>query len=110
MESDLNFRQYKISSNRYRELKYFCRQYREKKAKLCAMTQTVEDNATRRAELEKDVTLIEQAAAEAGKDLAGYIIRNVTDGTAFEYLGAPCGRSTFFRIRQRFYYILDKRK
>ena len=92
MESDLKFRQYKISSNRYRE----------KKAKLCAMIQTVEDNATRRAELEKDVTLIEQAAAEAGKDLAGYIIRNVTDGTAFEYLGAPCGRSTFFRIRQRF--------
>ena len=36
---DLRMEKYKISTNRYRELKYFCMQYREKKSRLRAITE-----------------------------------------------------------------------
>ena len=38
-DRDLKLDEYHISGNRYRELKYFCRQYREKQALLRSITE-----------------------------------------------------------------------
>ncbi len=114
MESDLNFRQYKISSNRYRELKYFCRQYREKQSQIQVMadirTPLSYGTAKRWEMLQEELRMIDQAAMEADAELAGYIIKNAADGIPYEYLGAPCSRSAFFRARKKFFWILDRKK
>lgn len=126
-ERDLRMEKYNISGNRYRELKYFCRQYREKQERLREMTElaamTVQeggrsgkvsdvtaDTAIRRETLQKDLDSIEQAAMETDAELYGYIIRNVTDGIPYEYLGVPCSRANFFRIRKKFFWILSRKK
>lgn len=118
---------YRISGNRYRELKYFCRQYREKQARLRELTEVAAaamqeggrngkvsdvtaDTVIRRETLQKDLDSIEQAAMETDAELYGYIIRNVTDGIPYEYLGVPCSRASFFRIRKKFFWILSKKK
>ena len=38
-DRDLKLDEYNISGNRYRELKYFCRQYREKQSLLRSITE-----------------------------------------------------------------------
>lgn len=126
-ERDLRMEKYNISGNRYRELKYFCRQYREKQERLREMTElaamTVQeggrsgkvsdvtaDTAIRRETLQKDLDSIEQAAMETDAELYGYIIRNVTDGIPYEYLGAPMGRRQFYKMRRKFFFILSEKK
>lgn len=126
-ERDLKLEKYRISGNRYRELKYFCRQYREKQALLRELTEiaaaamqeggrsgkvsdVTADTAICREELEKDLEMIEQAAEEAGKGIAAYLISNVADGISYERLGAPCSRATFFRIRRKLFWLLDRKK
>ena len=118
---------YSISGNRYRELKYFCRQYREKQSRLRAMTEistpavqeggrsgrvsdATADIAIRREMLQKDLELIEQAAFEAGEELYSYIVSNVADGVPYEYLGVPVGRRQFYEIRRKFFFILSSKK
>lgn len=126
-ERDLRMEKYSISKNRYRELKYFCRQYREKQERLRELTEiaaaamqeggrsgkvpdVTADTAIRREELQEDLDSIEQAAMETDAELYGYIIRNVADGIPYEHLGVPCSRASFFRIRKKFFWILSKKK
>lgn len=126
-ERDLKMEKYSISGNRYRELKYFCRQYREKQAQLREMTEVsapkmqeggksgrvsdlTADTAVRGAELRKDLEMIEQAAVETDTELYGYIISNVTDGIPYEHLGVPMGRRQFYKMRRKFFFILSKKK
>lgn len=126
-ERDLRMEKYNISGNRYRELKYFCRQYREKQERLREMTElaaaTVQeggrsgkvpdataDAAIRRAGLQKDLEMIEDAARETDAGLSPYIIRNVADGVPYEYLGVPMGRRQFYKMRRKFFFILSEKK
>ncbi len=127
-ERDLKLDEYQISGNRYRELKYFCRQYREKQSRLRSITEigsmalvgnrssngTISDHtadtAIRKAELQKDLELMEQTAMEADAEIYQYILRNVADGVPYEYLGVPYGRTAFFERRKRFFQILDQKK
>lgn len=126
-ERDLKLEKYRISGNRYRELKYFCRQYREKQARLRELTEVAAaamqeggrngkvsditaDTAIRREALQKDLDSIEQAAMETDAELYGYIIRNVTDGIPYEYLGVPMGRRQFYKMRRKFFFILSEKK
>jgi len=126
-ERDLKMEKYSISGNRYRELKYFCRQYREKQSRLQAMTEiststireggrsgkvpdATADTAIRLEGLRKDLELIEQAAFEAGEELYSYIISNAADGIPYEYLCAPIGRRKFYEIRRKFFFILSSKK
>lgn len=86
---DLRMEKYKISTNRYRELKYFCMQYREKKSRLRAITELsvssmerskggnktsdrTADIAMQRLQLENDIQMIETAAIEADSALYSY--------------------------------------
>lgn len=118
---------YRISGNRYRELKYFCRQYREKQARLRELAEVsaattreggksgnvsdiTADTVIRREMLQRDIALVEQAAVETDAELYGYIISSVADGIPYEYLGVPCSRASFFRIRKKFFWILSQKK
>jgi hypothetical protein len=125
-KKDLRLEKYNISTNRYRELKYFCMQYREKQSKLRSITEissppigesvgkkTVDrtsDIAIQRMQLESDMKMIEQAAENADKELSPYIISNVVDGIPYEYLGASVGRRQFYQSRRKFFYILSTKK
>ena len=125
-KKDLRLEKYNISTNRYRELKYFCMQYREKQSKLRSITEisslpmgesvgkkTVDrtsDIAIQRMQLENDIKMIDHAAEDADKDLFPYIISNVVDGIPYEYLGVPVGRRQFYQSRRKFFYILSIKK
>ena len=127
-ERDLSLGCYDISRERYRELKYFCRQYPEKKAKLADArslggqnwdgmphASTVGDPTARRAEkamrYSHDVELIERVAAEAAPECTRELLRNVTEGVPWEYLpSACCGRRQFYALRRRFFWLLDREK
>ncbi|MBS6174551.1 MAG: hypothetical protein KH760_08800 [Clostridiales bacterium] len=124
---DLRMEKYKISTNRYRELKYFCMQYREKKSRLRAITELsvssmerskggnktsdrTADIAMQRLQLENDIQMIETAAIEADSALYSYIISNVVDGIPYEYLSVPAGRRQFYQSRRKFFNILSIKK
>ena len=126
-DRDLKLDKYRISGNRYRELKYFCRQYREKQARLRELAEVsaattreggksgnvsdiTADTVIRREMLQRDIALVEQAAVETDAELYGYIISSVADGIPYEYLGVPCSRASFFRIRKKFFWILRQKK
>lgn len=126
-ERDLKLDGYNISGNRYRELKYFCRQYREKQSRLRSLTEIASPafsgcggsgrtadrtaaTAIRKAELRRDLELIEQTAMEADAEIYQYIISNVADGVPYEYLGVPYSRRQFYRIRKKFFFLLSEKR
>lgn len=126
-QKDLNLEKYKISKYRYRELKYFCLQYDEKKQRLAALrgleavTYSSEPHgrgisdptaakAERAQQLARDVELIEQTAMEV--DSANYrsLLANVTSANLpYEYLSPACGRRQFYEDRRKFFYLLDEK-
>ncbi len=120
-------KKYEISLNRFRELKYFCLQYDDKKRELNNLTfisspifdgqphghdisDTTAKKALRVAELRKDIELIEQCAIEADNTIYQYIITNVTKGLAYEFLGVPMGKNQFYEKRRKFFWLLNKNK
>jgi hypothetical protein len=121
-DRDLKLDGYNISGNRYRELKYFCRQYREKQSLLRSITEVgspplsgklsdkTASTAIRRTELQRDLEMIEQTAIEADAEIYTYILSNVADGVPWEYLGVPYSRATFYRRVRKFFWLLDKKK
>ena len=125
-DRDLKLDGYNISGNLYRELKYFCRQYREKQSLLRSITEVgspplsgggsgkfsdkTASTAIRRTELQRDLEMIEQTAIEADVEIYTYILSNVADGVPWEYLGVPYSRATFYRRVRKFFWLLDKKK
>lgn len=126
---------YNISREKYLELKYFCRQYHEKRLKLEEMRDgykpIVLDSAPKAksignptqvagiscARLSRDIEDIEQAAIEAcgiswpcEPSMYQYMIRHVTDGISIDWLDAPCGFRQFTEARRVFYYLLAERR
>lgn len=125
-DRDLKLGEYEISGNRYRELKYFCRQHEEKKQRLREMTEISSpsfahtrggkiadrtgDTAVSRVQLQRDIETVEQAAIETDSGIYTYLLRNVTEGVPYEYLGVPLSIASFYRRRRKFFWILDKKK
>lgn len=135
-ERDLAMHKYSISSNRYRELKYFCYQYADWNREIEALGQDIrpkgiaydevqgrtnkagsptEAVAVRIQTLEENVRMLEDAAKEASGDLWTYILLYVTNPDInFRYLemvnGIPCSRRSFYNYRRKFFYYLDKKK
>ncbi len=124
---DIRLGRYGIGKYRYRELKYFCRQYREKKTQLDAITEISASQASsvpsgtkmgdrtsqialKRVSLQKDIEDIEQSAKEADCAIYAYLIGNVADGIPYEHLGVPCGRRYFYEARKKFFYLLSLRR
>ena len=124
---DLSLNEYNISKYRYRELKNFCLQYREKKMQLSSITllgsagtesngkgNTISDrtanDAIRIAELKNDIDIIEASAREADESIQKYILANVVDEISYDYMDAPIGRRQFYAARRKFFYILSQKK
>lgn len=123
---------YGISRHRYEELKAFCLQYNEKKAKISyGLKGVVQDgqphgsstgNPTEAAAIRntiylKDCEMIEQAAIAASAEIYSYILKSVTNGLAYEYIEydenlgrIPVGKTDFYAYRKKFYHFLDKIK
>lgn len=80
---------YGISRERYQELKSICR-------------------------LEEYKPLVRTAAYMVDEEIAEFIILSVTQNRSYDRLELtsrlgriPCGRTDFYAIRRRFYYLLD---
>lgn len=130
----MNWDDYGISRHRYEELKAFCLQYEEKKAKINRGISSVandgmpkgnlkpdiiENTAIRNVIYQKDCEIIEQAAIAAGGDIGihQYILKSVTNDLSYNFveydekLGRiPVGRTDFYGYRRLFYYYLDSIK
>jgi len=129
---DTTWNDYGISKYRYRELKNFCLQYPEKKAKIkYGLTASGDDAGIRSGKVGrptenqaisnsrylKDCEMIEQAAIEAAPEIYPFIIASVTEDLCFEdieYLpGAGrihVGKTDFYGYRRLFYHFLNKKK
>ena len=122
---DLELAKYGISKWKYRELLYFCMQYQEKRHMinygLGAVNQDgmpkgnktsdlTGGNAISNVQLQSDVEVIEQTAIQTDADLYPYILKNVTEGIAYEYMDIPCGRRAFYEMRKLFFYYLSKKR
>lgn len=128
----LNLKGYNISDARQRELKAFCEQYDEKKQKLRDLYSLssppfdapvqgglpgnpTEQKAIKAQKLQHDIDLIDgclKKVMENQDDATGEIERrlkkNVTrrQGTCSGN-GVPCSPATFYRLRIRFFGLLD---
>lgn len=120
--------QYNIDRNRYRELYYFCKQYRQFKKQLSAIrggfNSSMSDGMPRaqgghsdptamraqKAELlQSKIDRIERACHQAGDELgiSAALLSNVTDGIRYEDMEATCGRRQFYDARRKVFWILN---
>ena len=127
-QRDLNLEQYEISRMAYRELKYFCLQYEEKKKKLSelrglaaapisggprgsSVSRPTEQRALRAVALARDCELIEQTALEAaGPVMYRSLMKNVTQGVPYYCLDVPCGKNQFTALRRKFFWRLNEKR
>jgi len=124
---EMKLSDYNISLAKYNELKYFCMQYGEKKKELQkgyglssiandglpkgnTTGNPTERTAIRNAMLQKDIELIEQTVIEADSNIYQWLIRNVTEGIAYEYMNVPKGRKQFYESRRYFFYLLAQKR
>ena len=129
----LNKDKYKISKHKFLEAYHFCMQYNEWRDELKYNTDTVgsfdysrvrvqssgggdatADLGGRRAELSRKCELVEQTAIEADSDIYEYILKAVTnEGVTYHYLntvcGMPCGRTLYYKLRRKFYFLLSSK-
>lgn len=120
--SDLN-----ISNAKYNELKYFCKQYREKKEELRNSyglsavkyggshggnhnADPTQNRAIRNVMLRNDIEIIEETAKEADQQIASWLIKNVSEGIPYEWLDVPLSRTRFYDTRRYFFYLLSQKR
>jgi hypothetical protein len=120
---DIKLDEFDISDYAYRELRYFCLQYPEKKRKIkdCYLlsshgfwgapsTGGVSDPTSAMAmkaiKLSESCELIEQTAIAVDPVLYPYILKNVTTESEYRALEVPCGRRQFYGLRRKFFYLL----
>lgn len=118
---------YGVSEDKYMELKYFCKQYLEKREKLYSLSEIqgvayrdmpggktianpTEHQALLRTRLKQDIELIEQTAIEADNSIYQEILKNVTEGIGYFYLDVPCSKKYFYQARDRFFVLLALKK
>lgn len=124
---DMKLSDYHISRARYNELKYFCMQYYEKKQRLAhayelnsmkndgqprgnSVGNPTEKKALDNIKLQKEIELIEQTAKEADEEISKWLLMNVTEGIAYEYMNAPISRTKFYDTRRYFFYLLSTKR
>lgn len=125
-------RTYYISKHRYYELKHFCLQYHEWKnlifspagfsskslewhpKKDKSLIDPTYDEVCFREEAKKNIEMVEEAAKDTDKFLAGFILEAVTDGVSYTYLkmveNVPCSRDKFYICYHKFFWILSQLK
>lgn len=108
---NLTWDDYGISKERYRELRYFCLQYKEKRKKAGV------PGEAKKEKLLKDVRIIEEAAMWAAS-VSGYnkawhlILRSVTEDIGYDlilarYAFVPYTKTDFYAVRRAFFHRLN---
>lgn len=121
---------YWISENRYRELRYFCLQYKEwKELYLYAQNPqsvsftTLKNLGYTGSSVEKIFEMtqvyrnrmiaVKESAKEADPYLSSFIFVAVTEDKPFTYLetmmAIPCSKKMYYSRYHKFFYILDQR-
>lgn len=109
---------YSLSVHRYRELKHFCLQYNEMRAKLVAALNDIyadaNDPVSRNAVIIRDllyaIDLIERTAIDTDCRNYDIILKSVTEDVSFKKLGVDMDKGAFDDLRAKFFYILSERK
>ena len=124
-KKDLSLEKYNISKAKYRELLYFCMQYKEWKESINyglsgistdgmphgnTVGNPTESAAINNEEPLEKCRIVESAAKEADERIWTYILQNVTERTPYEYLDAPIGRRQFYEARRKFFYLMSKKR
>lgn len=131
-ERDLKLDEYAISKYAYRELKYFCLQYPEKKRRIADLHNPLRamnydgmphgtspgEPTARAAELaatlSRDCEMIEQAAIETDSRIYQWLILSVTEGVPYHFLKTlkdiPCGYNYFYQKVHKFFFLLSKKR
>lgn len=69
--------------------------------------------AEKLAKLSKKMDIIEKTASEIAPELAGWLVKGVTENISYATLrsayGIPCGHRQYQRIRQRFFFEVNKK-
>lgn len=108
-KKDIKLDQYHISKEQYRELRYFCLQYPQKKKK--RMTNT---RSPVQEQYLKDCELIEQTAIEADSEWYQQLIAGVTEDLPWYCLrlrrGLALSEKQYNHKRRIFFYLLAKKK
>lgn len=116
-----------VSNAKYNELKYFCKQYHEKKEELkncCRQIEPINNgtsgkvgstNLNEKSDrkdilLRKDITMIEETAKEAGENISPWLIKSVTEGIPYEWMDIPLSRTKFYDARRYFFYLLAQKR
>ena len=124
---DLSLDKFGISKEKYRELKYFCRQYCEKKQKVIdlmslkatnlnglpggsGVSDPTAEKALKAAKEQADIDLIEQTVREAEPGIYKWLLVSVTEGIPYEQMPVPCGRRQFYEARRKFFYLLSEKR
>lgn len=130
---DVRLDEYEISAYAYRELKYFCLQYREKKDRLDAIrglkarpvsstpsgsssASPVEAKAIKAERLASEIELIESTVREVGADIYKWLLESVTtEGVSWYVLSrrldkVPMSKNPFYLRRRMFFKRLAEKK
>lgn len=128
-ECDINLIGFGLSKYRVRELKAFCMQFDEKNQRIRelytnannspdvtvqggSIGKPTEQKAILAMQLKNDIAMIEtclELACDGSEVLIQKLKLNVTRGWGIEKLGyIPCGKNQFYRIRAKFYILLNK--
>ena len=125
---DLNLEEFGISLSRYRELYYFCQQYREKKEELQRCYSVTSEPTSKRSEnthmltnfaeqqtdktnkLSRDIGLIEQTAQEAVGGLYPFILKNVTEISRMNIWEYHVDDASFIVCEENFSVYWTRRK
>ena len=124
-----NSSKYHISKHRYYELKHYCMQYKEWKDMLLRINEypeyfvklytdysqnesPTEHVAMMRADLERNIKLIEQTALKCDDYLGKYILKAVTEDVSFITLQTiydiPCGKDMYYDRYRKFFWMLSQ--
>ena len=125
---DLNLEEFGISLSRYRELYYFCQQYREKKEELQRCYSVTSEPTSKRSEnthmltnfaeqqtdktnkLSRDIGLIEQTAQEVVGGLYPFILKNVTEISRMNIWEYHVDDASFILCEENFSVYWTRRK
>ena len=120
-------KKYHITADKYNELFYFCKQYKDREKEIQNMYglsevnmdgmpkgNTISDQTANKAimidRLRKENELIEQTAIEADAYIYQAIIKNVTEGIGYDYLDCHYCRGVFYDRRQKFFKLLSNKR
>ena len=66
--------------------------------------------AVRNAMMQEDIKLIEETARKASPEIYKWVLKNVTEGTPYEWMDVPVGRRQFYEYRRYFFYLLAQKR